>query len=74
MKIPKKITLRLGPARRLYVKRLLMRGLSGDTAQEVCDTLFCRGLQQCVPAEWMRDAADRAAGRVLKSKPRGRPR
>jgi hypothetical protein len=44
----------------MYIERLLARGLSGDTPAEVVDVIFCRGLQESVPAEWMRDAVDRA--------------
>jgi hypothetical protein len=58
-RMPKKVTLHLGPARRLYVERLLARGLSGDTPEEVVETLFCRGLQECVPAEWMREVVEK---------------
>jgi hypothetical protein len=47
----------------MYVERLMARGLSGDTPAEVVDTVFCRGLQECVPAEWMRDAVDMARKR-----------
>lgn len=57
MKMPKKATIRLGRARRMYVARLLAGGLHGDSPEEVVDVIFCRGLQECVPAEWMRDAA-----------------
>lgn len=59
MKIPKKVTIRLGPARRLYIKRMLKRGLSGDNVEECVDVIFCRGLQECVPAEWMREVIER---------------
>lgn len=59
--MPKKVTVRLGRARRMYVERLLARGLHGDSAEEVVETLFCRGLQECVPAEWMREVIDAAA-------------
>lgn len=62
-KIPKKVTIRLGRARRMYIERLIERGLSGDTAEEVVETVFCRGLQECVPAEWMREASDLAKRR-----------
>jgi hypothetical protein len=62
VKIPKKVVVRLGRARRLYVERLMARGLSGDTPSEVVDTIFCRGLQKCVPAEWMREVVE-AAGK-----------
>ena len=58
MKMPKKITIHLGRARRLYIERLLERGTWGDTPAEVVDRIFCRGLQECVPAEWMRDIAE----------------
>ena len=54
-KTPKKVTIRLGRVRRMYIERLLARGLHGDTPAEVVETLFCRGLQKCVPAEWMRE-------------------
>jgi hypothetical protein len=63
MKIPKKVTVRLGPARRMYVNRLLARGLHGNSAAEVADIIFCRGLEVCVPPDWMREAAQRAARR-----------
>jgi hypothetical protein len=59
MKIPKKITVRLGRARRLYVERLLIGGMHGNDLAEVVDTIFCRGLQECVPAEWMREVSER---------------
>jgi hypothetical protein len=59
-KMPKKVEIRLGPARRRYIERLLAGGLHGNTAEEVVETLFCRGLQECVPAEWMREAGDDA--------------
>jgi len=62
VKIPKKVVVRLGRARRMYVERLMSRGLSGDTPAEVVDVIFCRGLQECVPAEWMREAVE-AAGK-----------
>jgi hypothetical protein len=58
-----KIKIKLGPARRMYVERLLERGLSGNTFDEVVDTIFCRGLQELVPAEWMREAVDLAERR-----------
>ncbi len=58
MKIPKKITVRLGRARRLYVEKLIERGTWGDTPAEVIDRIFCAGLQQCVPPEWMREIVD----------------
>jgi hypothetical protein len=58
-KIPKKVTLFLGPARRIYVKRLIERGLHGDDASEVVESIFSRGLEQCVPADWMREMVDR---------------
>lgn len=63
MKIPKKVTLRLGPARRMYIERLLAGGLHGDSVDEVVDTLFCRGLQECVRPEWMVEASTAAAVR-----------
>lgn len=66
MKIPKKVKVRLGPARRMYVERLIARGLSGDTPAEVVDVIFCRGLQECVPAEWMRDAIAKADAKTRK--------
>lgn len=56
--VPKKVTIRLGRARRIYVERLMARGLSGDTPAEVVDAIFCRGLQECVPAEWMREIVE----------------
>lgn len=56
--MPKKVVIRMGRARRVYVAKLLNRGLHGNTAAEVVETLFCRGLQECVPAEWMRDIAE----------------
>lgn len=56
-KIPTSIRVQLGRARRMYVRRLMARGLAGDTPAEVVDFVFCRGLQELVPAEWMRDAA-----------------
>jgi hypothetical protein len=62
-RIPKKVKVRLGPARRMYVERLMARGMSGDTPAEVVDVIFCRGLQECVPAEWMRDVVARAEKR-----------
>lgn len=57
-KIPKKVAVRLGRARRMYVERLLARGLYGDSVEETVDIIFCRGLQELVPAEWMRDAVE----------------
>jgi hypothetical protein len=59
----REVTLRLGRARRMYVDRLLARGLAGNTAAEVVDTVFNRGLQEMVPAEWMREAVERAEER-----------
>jgi hypothetical protein len=35
VKIPKKATIRLGPARRMYVEKLLARGLHGNSVEEV---------------------------------------
>lgn len=64
--IPKKVTVRLGRARRMYIERLMARGLSGDTPEEVVDVIFCRGLQECVPAEWMREAVEKAEARRKK--------
>lgn len=55
MKAPKKVTIRLGPARRAYINRLLAGGLHGETPGEVVEGIFCRGLLQCVPAEWIRE-------------------
>jgi hypothetical protein len=63
MKIPKKATIRLGRARRMYIQRLLARGLSGDTPEEVVDAVFCRGLQECVPPEWMHEVIEMKHGR-----------
>ena len=56
--MPKKVTVRLGRARRMYIERLMARGLAGDTPAEVVDTVFCRGLQEMVPAKWMREAVE----------------
>ena len=61
MTIPKKVTIRLGRVRRMYIERLLTRGLAGDNAEQVVDTVFCRGLQELVPAEWMREVIDAKA-------------
>lgn len=61
-----KIKITLGRARRMYCERLLRRGLSGNSIEEVVDTVFNRGLQECVPAEWMREAIDRANKRARK--------
>jgi hypothetical protein len=58
--IPKKVTLRLGRARRIYVERLLARGLHGNSPEEVVDIIFCRGLEETVPAEWMREMVEKA--------------
>lgn len=55
----KKVTIHLGPARRMYIKRLLAGGLHGDSVNEVAETIFCRGLLKCVPPEWMREASGR---------------
>lgn len=60
MKIPKTMRIRLGRARRMYVQRLLSTGLHGDTVAEVIETIFCRGLQECVRPEWMREASEAA--------------
>lgn len=57
--IPKKVTVRLGRARRIYIERLLARGLHGNDADEVVDIVFCRGLQEIVPAEWMSEISER---------------
>lgn len=57
-KIPKAVKVRLGRARRMYIRRLLARGLFGNSPSEVVDIVFCRGLQELVPAEWMREAIE----------------
>lgn len=68
MKSPKKLTVRLGPARRMYIRRLLERGLSGDTPGEVLETIVNRGLQEIVPPEWMRDAIELAQIRARRKR------
>ena len=55
-----KVSFKLRRAQQMYLKRLLERGLSGCNLQEVAETVFNRGLQECVPAEWMREAVERA--------------
>ena len=59
------VKFKLGRARKMYLRRLLERGLSGCDIQEVAETVFNRGLQECVPAEWMREAVERAERRAL---------
>lgn len=54
--IPKHVKTRLGPVRRMYVATLLAGGLHGNTAEEVVETIFCRGLQECIDAGLMRSA------------------
>jgi hypothetical protein len=63
-----KATFKLGPARRMYVTRLLERGLAGCSVGEVVETIFNRGLQEMVPAEWMLEASDRAAARLKRKR------
>jgi hypothetical protein len=58
-----KVKIKLGPARRMYLERLLERGLAGCNIQEVAETVFNRGLQEIVPAEWMREVVDMAEQR-----------
>lgn len=60
------MTIRLGPARRMYVKRLMGTGLHGDSPEEVVETIFCRGLQECVRPEWMREVTQSDAAGVEK--------
>lgn len=67
LKVPKKSTVRLGPARRMYVERLLARGLFGNSVEECVDIIFCRGLQELVPAEWSRDAIEGRYGKERKT-------
>jgi hypothetical protein len=67
MSVPNKETLRLGRAQRMYVERLLAGGLHGDSAAQVVYTLFCRGLQECVPLEWIGEATIAAAVRDARS-------
>jgi hypothetical protein len=67
-----KAKFKLGPARRMYVTRLLERGLSGNNAREVVETIFNRGLQELIPNDWMLEASDRAAARLKRRKAKKR--
>lgn len=53
--IPRSVKIHLSPVRRMYIARLLNRGLSGSTVEEVLDTLLCLGLQQRTDAQDMMD-------------------
>lgn len=53
--VPTSHRLRIGPARRFYIGRLLNTGLHGNSPAEVIETIFCAGLQQTVRPEWTRD-------------------
>lgn len=58
-----KVKFKLGRARRMYLARLLQRGTYGNDLREVAETIFNRGLQEIVPAEWMREVVDLAESR-----------
>ena len=65
-----KVKIKLGRARRIYLERLLERGLAGNDLQEVGETIFNRGLQELVPAEWMREMVDQAERRLAQKRKR----
>lgn len=67
----KRVTLRLGPGQVFYLKRLLRRGLSGDTFEEVVMTLFLCGLREHVPAAWMQEWVRSLKPRKTTGKARG---
>lgn len=53
--VPSNARVRLNPARRFYIRRLLSTGLYGNTPSEAVERIFCEGLQRVVPLEWTRD-------------------
>jgi hypothetical protein len=65
-----KVTFKLGRARKMYLRRLLERGCAGNNITEVAEWIFNRGLQECVPAEWMREAVERAERKALRRRKR----
>jgi hypothetical protein len=55
LRVPSSARVRLNPARRFYIRRLLATGLYGNSPGDAVERIFCTGLQQVVPLDWTRD-------------------
>ncbi len=62
-RVPSAARIRLGPARRFYITKLLGTGLHGDSPAEVVERIFSVGLERSVQPEWAQQVPRTRDGR-----------